>query len=707
MIMGIVSFVTYVFFNSSEFHNSSTSMGQWFEGFHYGHIVAFFIAIAYIVQAILFIFSINNYGIKLQKFEFTSPIEIIERHETLKESTSLWYFNSYKYFREGPIWLHFFIAPKFDLTFTMQIQLISQYFKRKNNLPSSFNFATYVNRMHRNYVMSLVEVSPLTWILLSVLIAFNFIKISVDKQLGSHFCKLMGDTSEEIDSSCPQYEMISIVGYAIVLDLYALILLAFTILAFRRLLSKILPTYQIAEDNEPRKSGRNGTDVLKRYLSTLGKELNADDQIIDKDLDQGEAFNFMVNVCNIELDKSYSHSFKSVLPRSLTTKALQSRVDSQMFSRKTVPPSEKRTIADLFWGRFVAIADNFLSWIRGELYEDFENPQSEEFRALFLFGQPYILFSAIETGLLLQCVYFSLWGTQYSVIAAGMRKQNLPVLWEFVIVLPLFWSIFLFHTILFYSSLLKSVAFIDRTLVKHLMTETQERHKVHDKLRQFIKGKLNDGDPIDEENTKRMRHILISMFKGMADSNGGMDLERFSKFMNENFGSMSEPFDSDVIQTLFKSVDVDNSGNISWAELAVVVFPFKNSKEYSYWEAAHIDVKRETDAIRNSGPSPRFLSLFSTTRSSIPHRRGSAIQDPMLEERQKFSARNTFQSVKNFQLEGSPRSANDSMDFLTTLHVSVLEESKSLRVNGNDDGDQDIRIEEGAFEILRNENFEV
>lgn len=647
MIMGIVSFVTYVFFSSSEFRDSSTSAGQWFEGFHYGHIVAFFIAIAYIVQAILFILSINNYGSKLQKFEFTNPVEIIHCHEALKESKTCWYFNSYHYFREGPIWLHFFIAPKYDLTFTMQIQLISQYFKRKNNLPSSFNFATYVNRMHRNYVMSLVEVSPLTWILLSALVAFNYIKISVDAQLGSLFCNLLNDTNEEINSSCPQYEMISIIGYAIVLDVYALLLLGFTVLTFRRLLSKVLPTYAIADDAGERKSGRNGSDILKRYLSTVGKELSDDNCIVDAEYNKGKAFSFMVNVCNLELDRSLSqHS----LVRSLTQMKFNSHTKSQFFIKRGIPQLEMGYI-EWLRGKVIEAVASFLSWIRGDLYEDFNDPRSEEFRALFLFSQPYALFSAIETGLLLQCVYFSLWATQYAIMAARMSGKDLPGLWEVIIVIPLILSIYLFHTILFYSSLLKSIAFIDHAVVKDLMEEAHKRHKVHEQLRTLIKDKLSEGESMTEESLKRMRHVLIAKFKSMADSNGEMDLSRFSKFMNENFGGNSESFDAGDIRTLFKSVDVDNSGKISWAEIVVVVFPFKSSKEYAYWEAAHCDIKRETSAIRSYAPSYSLLNILAPERAQAPAPRGSAGLDPILEDRQRFSVRNIVQSVKKIEFD--------------------------------------------------------
>ena len=56
---------------------------------------------------------------------------------------------------------------------------LSRYFARAHSLPTEFNFANYVNRLFMHYLAELGEVSPVSWLLLAILVALNLFRAGI------------------------------------------------------------------------------------------------------------------------------------------------------------------------------------------------------------------------------------------------------------------------------------------------------------------------------------------------------------------------------------------------------------------------------------------------------------------------------------------------------------------------------------------------
>lgn len=118
-------------------------------------------------------------------------------------------------------------------------------------VPADFNFAKYVGALFSDYIAQVAEVSPLSWILLAVLVALNYFKASViDTILETQLCpeyKTEHDKYTHEDStspsslpSNPQYCQGMILQYAFVCLMMLSIFLLFLDFMASRYLYKIL-----------------------------------------------------------------------------------------------------------------------------------------------------------------------------------------------------------------------------------------------------------------------------------------------------------------------------------------------------------------------------------------------------------------------------------------------------------------------------------
>eukprot|EP01031_Cornospumella_fuschlensis_P031516 gene31516-38091_t len=283
MIMGFISFA--ILFVSYE--ATSYSANKWYEAFDFAHIVLMFVGITFIVQALVLVALINMRNTQLLTYDNSSAESLIVDY--IQMHTHSVYNGLYKhiyltvaqfFFNYGPITLNFPILRE-----KVEYKIIQEFFIRSYNLPAEFKFANYMCAVLKDYIISLVEVRPITWLSLAALVPLNIVRIVVvdpvyepyvcsrypghskylyhpdkdnstsyndndtpnySRMLTSVFLQAGAPVSDTTGSGpsayhvCEEYTLRVILSNALILTVYIFCLLAASELYMQRLMSKVL-----------------------------------------------------------------------------------------------------------------------------------------------------------------------------------------------------------------------------------------------------------------------------------------------------------------------------------------------------------------------------------------------------------------------------------------------------------------------------------
>lgn len=230
MIMGFVSFGTYIAFEAYKFNKS-----EYFDAFHFAHFVVFFIAITFVIQAFLLVFLVAARKSSLLKYSASSCQDLLVEYDEMNRHKLF-------FFHNGPL---FIVYPQ--LRECMEYKILQEFFVSSFNLPAEFNFANYMCKLLQNYVISLVDVRPINWLLLASLVSVNFLRIKVvNDRFEDEKCKGEGkDSTVCIDfllryvGACLALFVLYIIGVLIISEIY-----------MERLLSKIMDREENIEKEE-------------------------------------------------------------------------------------------------------------------------------------------------------------------------------------------------------------------------------------------------------------------------------------------------------------------------------------------------------------------------------------------------------------------------------------------------------------------------
>ncbi len=189
MIMGFISFAILLATETDSFSSS-----EWYESFHFAHVVILFIGITFLVQSGALVALIHfRKRTLLSHDNCTSEqllVEYIDMHED--GGWRQWLFMN------GPMSI-----PVPELRERIEFKILQEFFIRSYNLPYEFKFATYMCRVLKDYVIALVEVRPISWMSLAALIGINYMRIKlIDPIFEADVCnKFPADIDHDSGSS--------------------------------------------------------------------------------------------------------------------------------------------------------------------------------------------------------------------------------------------------------------------------------------------------------------------------------------------------------------------------------------------------------------------------------------------------------------------------------------------------------------------------
>lgn len=140
-----------------------------------------FIGFVFLIQSGLLTALVTNRNRALLSYDKYSSEELIVQYVNMHNEGGL----KKLVFDNGPISI-----PIPVLREKIEYKIIQEFFVRNYNLPAEFKFANYMCKVLRHYVLSLVEVRPISWILLAGFVALNVIRIEViDQEYARSVCE--------------------------------------------------------------------------------------------------------------------------------------------------------------------------------------------------------------------------------------------------------------------------------------------------------------------------------------------------------------------------------------------------------------------------------------------------------------------------------------------------------------------------------------
>ena len=186
MSLGLVSFAVFIY----ELGAKPEPNDQLFLSFEVAHMIFFFMAISFILQALFLVSFSGTIG---QQFilSLRTPVkDLIVLYEKARKNAKEWW-----WFHHGSPLLPTFPPCRASIEF----RIIERLFIAQHKLSPEFNFASYVNRLFVLYIAELAHVSPTSWTIVACLVALNYLRIATVDMDKSNGCSSVG--SENIHSA--------------------------------------------------------------------------------------------------------------------------------------------------------------------------------------------------------------------------------------------------------------------------------------------------------------------------------------------------------------------------------------------------------------------------------------------------------------------------------------------------------------------------
>ena len=137
-----------------------------------------------------------------------------------------------------------------ELREKIEFKIMQEFFIHSNALPEEFKFANYMCLVLKEYIVSLVEVRPISWLFLSSLVALNYGRITIiDPKYQFSVCRsyLERQGNDYDSSACPEYTLRYVLVCSALMALYIFAVLFASEIYIRGLIDKILVVEETVE----------------------------------------------------------------------------------------------------------------------------------------------------------------------------------------------------------------------------------------------------------------------------------------------------------------------------------------------------------------------------------------------------------------------------------------------------------------------------
>jgi hypothetical protein len=281
---------------------------------------------------------------------------------------------------------------------------------------------------------------------------------------------------------------------------------------------------------------------------------------------------------NVSINGLYSPSTRSSSSSRYAPSMDSLRADAQA-GADTHRERNMRKEGDTVWGRALVALRRLCSSLRhtahsalhvflGQHGEEVEVEEDvacmqEDLSSIFLWGNPSLYFFTVEFALLTQCLWIAMWATNFIFIA---MDSYFPVLWQLALVLPLPINFWLLSATLFQACTLKAVVSLDRTVADKICEDALDERNVTERLRKVIRSTLS-GLSFEKDLWPSFLREQFAVFK--KEGAKGISEKELRLFLRS-----LQIFLTDIsVSRIFRVIDFDRDGRVSWEDLQAIVFP--------------------------------------------------------------------------------------------------------------------------------------
>lgn len=138
--------------------------------FEFAHIVFLFVGINFVVESFLLVLLIESRNRTLLRHDNSSSEQLLIEYLDLQKQGGI----MKRLFDYGLVSI-----PLPSLREKIEYKIIQEYFVRSYNLPTEFKFANYLCTLLKSFVFSLIEVRPISWLVIAGLAVLNYTRIHV------------------------------------------------------------------------------------------------------------------------------------------------------------------------------------------------------------------------------------------------------------------------------------------------------------------------------------------------------------------------------------------------------------------------------------------------------------------------------------------------------------------------------------------------
>jgi hypothetical protein len=139
-----------------------------YDAFHFAHIILLFIGFVFLIQSGILTSLVSTRRKTLLAHENCTSEQLIVDYVKLHTKGGM----RKKLFEHGPISI-----PIPPLREKIEYKIIQEFFVRNYNLPPEFRFTNYMCGVLRDYVLSLVEVRPISWVVMACFATLNLARV--------------------------------------------------------------------------------------------------------------------------------------------------------------------------------------------------------------------------------------------------------------------------------------------------------------------------------------------------------------------------------------------------------------------------------------------------------------------------------------------------------------------------------------------------
>ena len=547
------------------------------------HIIILFIAIAFIIQASFLLHFAIQEGDVFLKTSRTTPEDLLIQYSNMKKTSSLqtWFF------QHAPYWFPTIPSFRNDI----RNKLMELLFIEQHKLPEEFRFAQYISKLFQKYISELGEVSWINWIILGGLVGLNFIKIkSIDSieinivcgsdsaNEGDEGRRFLQD-GEEGETAEICYAYIFEYGIFVVGLLVCFLQLVYVISSyyFEELLVIACKRQNIPVTKE---KGRHAyIEILELMVCDEDEEqrvkaLSTDSKDTKKTVFKESA--------KPKIGRRYTLKTTSPLKNPLLANDSMAEGDKEGQERDDVDAAlleeQLQNIQDISAERkekTSSFCGSILSYFRkGENRSKIVNKKEDELQSIFIFGSAELYFTMVELCLLLQCFYIAMWATQ--VIPMIVLYHENQWAWGIAFTLPGVYNFLIIRMILTRAVMLQAICGVHAEVLGEVKEEAIEEEHCLDKLRKAVRnrftttGVTDDNSELSEELLTAMKVNFKNLFtKYDDDGSGDIGTAEFLTLLTDLKVYISKR----AFKILWQAIDFDLSGEISWDEMFIILFP--------------------------------------------------------------------------------------------------------------------------------------